>query len=348
MVRLSTPLYGNPLDKHIDYITREVTFTCPQRTCGHVGTLKMVIDTGSNTTIVDAEALAQLCAACGVGHYDEEDEHDGVVGLKRRVAPRGKKNQPARGGVNLSPFPTIRERAVAFPRKVLTIPELEMSGGVIVSKGVGHPLPPFRAGSMNIRDAIPLFPKHLDGILGTNAMSKLVVIVRPGERRVDVVTQFTPTPQHVQLDVELTDPDNKPGGELGNLLFAKTDSGNLLLDTGNQATTFCTHHSGMCDPSTKGLVLNSVDPAKDVNLDQHEMRIRARPESLNTLHQEDPSLVPAGNIGISLMLNTDYFQEFVIDISKNSAFVAPAENIALGKRGFASSMSRERRRARLG
>lgn len=283
---------------HIRYITREVHFLCPGARCRGEGSLNMVVDTGSNTTIVDSAALAELCPKC-----DSAFERS-----------------------------TTGTRKVAFPLKVVDIPELNMtSGSIMVANGSSVALGGFVAGSMNIRDAIPRFPVGVDGILGSNALSKFAVVVSPKGERIVVTNSFNPSTKHVEIPIVVTDPDGLPGGDLGDLFLAKTSMGNLLLDTGNQASMFCTGLSQGCKRGDNVTITMGEGPPGDPDDPDQlvmagvKMVTRAPPQSLNQLNKDDPDIQVGGNIGINIMRDKGVFREFVIDFGRKRAMVIPAK-----------------------
>ena len=292
------PKFGPPLTEHIPYVTKNVRLQCPKCLDWHV--LNLVVDSGSNTTLLDEKRLCD------------------------RPLPRG-----------------LFSRSVAFPRTTIKVPEMRVPAARVLetlatapqqANGVvrGIALDPFCAGIMDMRGAIPLFPSHVDGILGTNALKGCALRVSPTNR--EVVVSRGPVPKNVvndYVELRLDVTENPEKSSLGKLLFARTSMGQLLVDTGNQSTMFCTSDNTLCEHGSRDLRLETKNASPGemvyVKIDK-AIRRRDPPGSLVAIGRSNPNIQAGGNIGILLMRNSRFFSDVVMDLHKNRVFVKLADD----------------------
>ena len=292
----------------VDYIIKKCSLHCTN--CSRNETINMVIDTGSNTSIIDQSKIQNWCRCYG------RSDH-------------------------LAGFQIQDYRKVSFHSGSHEIPEIDVYGLRIVESGLSEDLnlPSFRAGVMDVKMALPGFPSDADGILGTNALRHTAVVMgsRPGEKSkvgvfsADSVRHKLEEDQHV-LDAELCEWHPKRFTKLetvtqrhhnatyiGHLIFANTTSGYFLVDTGNMTSLFCTSDNDKCKDKDKTMKLFTDSGRSEFPVPISLVR-RDPPGSLINMRKWS-TITPGGNIGLETLRDVRYFSEVIVDIEYGEVWV---------------------------
>tara|TARA_B110000027_G_scaffold133975_2_gene164229 strand:+ start:624 stop:1526 length:903 start_codon:yes stop_codon:yes gene_type:complete len=287
---------ANP-DSSFDYTLQTIYIHgCPVRA---------IVDTGSNISIMRRSLIQDLHAPA-------------------------RKDSAAKFTVDLS---GIESRIILFDTRScqageVTIIDATMRGA---NKKQQLPLCPFLATVLDLDEAVPHFPPHVDMILGTNALVGSIVAfgAKSGPRLLGAKEAITQRQQvsagHPFVELVITACD-RPGDQLGPLFVAHTDVGLFLLDTGNHMSAFCdTRLTDKCAP-----VLQTVGKSIDGGLKLTTVFAKRKtPPSMSVIGSwcetgmESPPPMVVGNVGASILSGDSRaaFAKTIFDFQQHRVFV---------------------------
>ena len=216
----------------------------------------------------------------------------------------------------------VGSRDVVFIDNRTTVREYNVNSiDLVASDGLVFCVSDVNIGVADIVSVIPHSEEvDFDVLLGTNILSRMVVTITP-DMGINLTTTVSDSMEGKANCERLATRVVEAGEDgLGPILFIKTNIGIMMIDSGNQTSTFCTKTSKLCKSGKRDLKMAIAGEDDDVVL-RVDMEKRDVPHSFKSLDKWGP-FDTGGNIGLKTLVENDMGIYWILDFRKHRVYVA--------------------------